>query len=238
MVRTKAKEAMSLGELQYQEHRSKWVFTHAKLLGWLVGVSMAFFGGVMYASPGLAYLGVPHVAVGLGLSISLSYSVAMSASTLNWKGVLVLAAAALALVVLGRHDAPVAEVMEAIETNREMARRPGIRATFGIPWMLLGVQVFQLVTPWLRTIEPMNGLRSLVSMILLEGAGFALLAAALLTRKVPAIAAQPYLVAIAIPIAVAIGACLRVRGRDWDWLTLGILAGLAWPACWLALLNL
>lgn len=212
-----------------------WQFSFGRLMGWLVGVFTAMFGGLMYVSPGATVLGVPHVIVLFGICISTSYAIAMSSTCVSRWWILLLVAASLALMGWSRYHAPVLEVLEAIRTGKETLQKPGVLGTFAVPLMLLGLQVLQLVVPWLRDPQRMNWVEGAVSITLIQVGAISLFVGAILTAKTRAFEAQPYWVWLAVPLCFAVGTGLRKRWRGWDWAALSLVTGAALPVLWLFL---
>ncbi len=222
---------------QVIDSNNRWLFSFPKLTGWLAGLFTALFGGLLYISPGATYLGVSHTIVLFGIMISMSYSIAMSSSRVSRWVILLLSAGSLALICLGRTHAPVIQVLEAIKTGEEQLNKPGVLASFALPIMLLGMQVLQLVVPWLRDDQRMGWLRGTLSLVLILGGGIALAVGSVLTARTRAIEAQPYMLWIAVPLAFLLGTGLRVRWKGWVWIVLSLLVAATLPATWYLLRN-
>lgn len=215
--------------------RSRWLYSRPKLLGWLVGLFTAAFGGLMFISPGAAYLMLPQVIVGCGLALSLSYSIAMSASTVRPIGILGLLALGLALVIVGRYHAPIVLILEAIRTGKDspLLRRPGVTVSLAISMLIVGVQILQLALPWIRDPGRLAWWRSTLSLVLIESGTIALGIGAVLTARTMALAAQPYWVWLAMPLVFGLGLGLRVCWRGWLWIMVTVALGATLPVLWL-----
>lgn len=215
--------------------RERWLFTRPKLYGWLVGLGLAVFGGLMCTVPVGAYLGVP--AVILGLVWSLSFSVSVSATSASPRAVVPLVVLGLALLVVGRYYAPIVAIIQSFETGQEVQKRPGVLASFGFPLMLIGTHLVQLVTPWIRDPDRFSYFRGAVSLVLIEGASLALLVGSILTACTGVFLAQPYWVWLAVPLAVGTGSGLRRRWRGMTWILLAALTGATLPLTWVLLVR-
>jgi hypothetical protein len=217
--------------------RSRWTATKAKMFGWIVGLLIAFFGSLLYAVSFATYSGLSHVIVIAGLSLTLSYSIAMSGTSIPRPIVVLIGLLALAAVALGRYLAPMPEVIASIREGHDYLKGIGPRSTMGIPLLLIGIQILQLVTPWMRMRESMSWWRSMLAMICLQGGTIVLAVAACLTNNVQAIQEQPYWLWVIVPLAYLLGLGLRTRWQGYSWIVLALLSALTLPGIWVLLTH-
>src|SRR5688572_518122 len=109
----------------------KYVISSAKIYGWLTGLLLAGFGGLMSSSPVGTIFGIP-VAVA-GLLLCLSFVVTMSATSVSDLIAIPLLVLGLALLVFGRWLAPVDQIFESFRLGREVINATGPGGAFGIP---------------------------------------------------------------------------------------------------------
>ena len=224
---------MSVDELVPVHER--WLFTPTKLYSWLVGLAFALIGGVMCTIPVGALLGVPVIA--LGLFMSLTSSLSMSGTRLSPRIVLPLVVLGFAMIVIGRQHAPIAAVVDSLRAGRTLSRQPSLIAVLGIPLLLMGAHVIQLVTPWLRDTSQFGLPRSVLSLLLIESASVALLVGAGLTTRSPAWRDQPWSLWIGVPLALGLGCALRSRWKGVSWSVVFLLATVTLPLAWYVLVH-
>lgn len=208
----------------------KWVINRAKVYGWLTGLFLAAFGGLMCSVPVGAYLGVPVVVV--GLLMCLSFTVAMSASAVPSFVTLPLVVGGLALLVVGRRLAPVDQIIESFRVGEELINNPGPAGAFGIPIMIIGYALIAAVIPWVRQPDRLSYGRSLLSMILIQTGAVLLLVGVVVTASSSAWQEQPHWIWIAVPVLFGLGTGFRNRWTGSRWLVVASLTGAVLPLIW------
>lgn len=212
---------------------SKWVVTKAKIYGWLTGLAMASFGGLMCSVPVGAFFGVPAVA--FGLLLCLSFTVTMSASSIPSPITVPLVLLGLALLLVGRRVAPVDQIIESFQVGQELINNPGPAGAFGIPLIIIGYAVLSTVVPWVRAPERLSLFRSTLSMFFLQGGAILLLVGVILTASQSDLQDQPLWVWLAVPATFAIGAGLRNYWKGSRWIAVGVATGVTLPLIWFLL---
>jgi hypothetical protein len=165
----------------------------------------------------------------------MSYSIAMSGTSIPRTLVVAIGLGALALIGLGRYLAPIELLVASLREGHDHLKGVGPATTLGIPLILIGAQILQLVTPWMRTREPLRLWRSTLAMIALQGATIVLVVGACLTNKSLDVWQQPYWLWVAVPLAFLLGLGLRVCWTGYSWIVLALLAGLTLPGIWVVL---
>lgn len=207
-----------------------WRFSRTKLYGWLTGVTIMIFGGVLCSVALGLLVGVPAVAFGLFLAIT--FAIAMAGAPMRTPVVLLLFTAGLALAVVGRVLAPVAAIFASYEQGRTLDRLPSIPNVLGLPTLLLGISLVGLATQWFRTDPTAGRLRRGAGLTFIHTGSVILLLGALATTTADRVAVQPWWAWLAVPLLLGLGTLLRVGRRGWSWLVVTVLSAIALPACW------
>jgi hypothetical protein len=204
-----------------------WLLSGPKIYGWITGLLFAVFGGMLCVAPVGAVIGVPVVAC--GILMSLTFSVGMSGTAFPHRISFLLILIGAALVIFGRIEAPIGPIVQSFRTGVTMEKRPEILQVFGLPIMMVGIHIIQLVTPWVRVPERMGYPRSILGLILIEGASIALVIGAIRTGRTIDFEFQPYYLWPVVPIVTGLGVAIRTRFRDWAALVVAVLIGAVLP---------
>jgi hypothetical protein len=208
-----------------------WMVSGPKLYGWITGLLFAVFGGMLCVAPVGAVIGVPVVAC--GILMSLTFSVGMSGTSFPHRISFVLILIGAALVIIGRIQAPIGPIAISFRTGVTMDKRPEILQVFGLPIMMIGIHIIQLVTPWVRVPQRIGFPLSILGLILIEGATIALVIGAVRTGRTIDFPLPPYYLWPVVAIATGLGVAIRTRFRDWAALLVAILIGAIMPTIWL-----
>lgn len=208
----------------------RWRFSRSKLYGWLTGVGVMVFGGLLCAVPAGAVLGGPIVVCGMFLAIS--FALAMSWAPISRSGAIGLALCGLALLAVGRWAAPVEAVAESFRVGKTLVKSPGPLGVLGFSLMFLGISLAGLAIPWVREGRPFGFVRGPFAQSLIHGGMIALMLGILLLTTDRSIARQPVWYWIGSTLAVGTGVGLRCRFRGGAWPTVTALIALAMPVAW------
>jgi hypothetical protein len=208
----------------------RWRFTRSKLYGWLAGVGLMVFGGLLCAVPAGAVLGVPVVVCGAFLAIS--FALAMSWAPIAPSGAMGLALCGLALMAAGRWAAPVEAVAESFRVGKTVMKSPGPLGVLGFPLFFLGISLAGLTIPWVREGRPFGFVRGPLALTLIHGGTIALALGTLLLIPDRRIASQPLAYWAGSTLAIGLGAGLRCRFRGLLWPTITALVALTMPVTW------
>jgi hypothetical protein len=228
-------DAMMTTDAEQVGRGERWSLTAAKFSGWLTGLAFTVFGGLLCSVPVGSLIGVPVVAVGVFLC--LTFSMSMSATLASPRVSYPLIVLGLALIVFGRMEAPIDQIVESFRTGQTLVRKTGLHVAFGIPLILLGVHLVQLATPWVRFPDHMHVVRGIVALALILAGSIALLSGAVMTLRNPDWHAQPLWAWIGVPVAFALGIGPRMRWRGWGWLVLIALIAATLPLTWLLMVR-
>lgn len=212
---------------------ASWSVSAAKVGGWLTGLAFVLFGGVLCSVPVGTILGLPVVAVGVFLCIS--FSIAMSAAVVSPRMSYSLVVIGLALVVIGRLQAPLDQVIESLQAGQTLIKKTGLGGAFGIPIALLGVHLVQLAAPWVRVPDRLLVIRGIMALAMILAGSVILLCGAAMTPRNPDWHSQPLWAWVSVPIVFALGIGPRMRWRGWGWLILLALIAAVLPLTWLLL---
>lgn len=201
-----------------------------KLYGWLTGVTVMVFGGVICSVALGLLVGVPVVAFGLFLTIT--FAVAMAGAPIRTPAVLVVLLAGLALVVGGRFLAPIEAILASFEQGRALNRLPSIQNVLGLPMLLVGISLVGMAAQWLRTDPDAGFLRRGVGLLFIHTGSIVLLLGALATTAVNRVAEQPWWAWLAVPLLLGLGVLFRVGRRGRLWLVVAVLSAIALPLGW------
>ncbi len=212
---------------------SKWLYSPAKFYGWLAGLLIAAFGGLMSSVPIGTLLGIPAAAA--GLLLCLSFMISMSGTSVRKFISFPLLLVGLVLLIFGRWLAPVDQIIESFRVGHDVIESSEPSGALGIPLMLIGTILLGTVVPWVRSPEPLGAFRSLVSLALVEFGTTILLAGAVLTASAAPLQAQPRWMWVAVPLAFALGVGLRRRWKGLAWGIISVLTGAVLPLIWFLL---
>jgi hypothetical protein len=208
----------------------RWRFSRPKLYGWLAGVGLMVFGGLLCSVPVGVLVGVP--AAGFGAFLAISFALAMSWAPLSVQQAIALVVVGLVLLAVGRWAAPLEAVAESFRAGTTLVQHPGPLGALGVPMMLVGMSLFGLAVPWVREGRPFGLVRGPVALTLINGSAVALLFGALLLRPDRPLSAQPVWLWVGSTLAAAAGTGLRCRFHRLAWPTIMVLTALTLPATW------
>ncbi|MBX6313075.1 MAG: hypothetical protein IRY99_09210 [Isosphaeraceae bacterium] len=204
-----------------------------KFKGWLTGLLLAVFGGLMCNVGAGRIPGFPTAV--LGLLLCGSFALAMASSAVTPGVVYPLLAAGLALVGLGRWLAPFAGPEELFRIDGGQTGPRQVGPLLGIPLLLIGVILCGTVVPWLRRREMLDPLRRRLGLMLITLGEIGLLLGAILTQSEAPLARQPLWLWAVVPLLWALGVALRGGRSDFRWLVVLLLTAPALPLLHLAL---
>jgi hypothetical protein len=213
---------------------SFWEANRAKLIGWLSGMAMLIFGGLLCSVPAGVILGVPAVAFGLFLVIT--FAASLGNATVRTPTAMALFACGLALVVGGRVAAPVELVSASFEEARTLVPTPSILNVIGLPMLLAGVGLVGISVQWLRPPSYAGRLRRGIALTLIHLGAISLLIGALLSKGSRQVADQPAWTWLAVPLLLGLGAGVRAGPRGRLWIIVAVLSSLALPLIWALLI--
>jgi hypothetical protein len=185
-------------------------FSLTKFGAWLVALIVTMLGGLLCATPVGVFVGLPLVVV--GVLACLSFTVSMSATAMPDHVALPMIALCLAVFVIGRVFAPIDLIEASFRANHTLDKMLRPSGAFGIPLMLLGLQLFLLLVPWVRDARHIGLTRSVASLTLILAGGVILLLGAVLTDRISRPGEQPWWAWLVVPVMFGLAVGLR---RGW-----------------------
>lgn len=211
-----------------------WDANRARLYGWLTGVAIMVFGGLICSVALGLILGLPTVAFGLFLAVT--FAISMSGAPVRTPAALAIFVCGLALTVGGRGVAPVSAIVESFREGRSLDRIPGILNVLGLPMLLAGVSLVAISVQWLRLRTGVGRFRRGLGLLLIHGGALILLAGALFSTGGRRYVEQPGWAWLAVPLLLGLGTALRVGPRGRLWILVMGLSAAALPLTWLLLI--
>jgi hypothetical protein len=210
-----------------------WEANRAKLYGWLAGVALMAFGGLLCSVPAGVILGLPAVAFGLFLAIT--FAASLASASVPTPTAMALFVCGLALVVGGAVAAPLGWIAQSFREGRTLVPTPSIPNVLGLPMLLIGNSLVGISVQWLRPPASETRLRRGFAVAIIQLGVLALLIGVLLSSGSRRIADQPTWAWVAVPVLLGLGTLLRAGLRGQLWIIVGALSALALPVTWMLL---